>query len=278
MKIVHRQPVETADVSSARGTAGKELGSLLIYAAVSLIVLFIAVGWAVDLVVARISFQTETRIFKHVDFPAAEPHDEKDKARFKSTDAILTKLKTDPKVPQLPYRLVLIQEKAPNAFAFPGGTVGVTTGLLEALDEEIAVAFVLGHELGHFHNRDHLHGLGRAIGFRIILAMIFGVGDGAEHFGNVVEFVFHRGYSQKVERAADFFGLELVHAVYGKTEGVDRLFQILSEADTMPLWAYMFATHPSPKSRIQDLKAYAALLTENRAGKSSDLPGTPKVP
>jgi len=269
MKILHRQPTQTADVSSARGTAGSELGKLLLSALVLLIVLFFAVGWTVDFVVARITFDTEARIFRHINYPVEEAQDNKDADQRQSTGAILSKLINEDIAPPLPYRLVVIHESKPNAFAFPGGTIGVTTGLLDRLDEEIAVAFVLGHELGHFHNRDHLHGMGRAIGFRIIMAMIFGAGEGADSFGNLIEFVFQRGYSQEVERAADRFGLELVHAVYGKTEGVDRLFRILSEGDKMPAWAYMFTTHPSPKSRIQDLEFHAAQMTENRDGEPS---------
>lgn len=264
MKIVHRQPKKTANVSSARGTAVRELGKLLLAALVLLIVLFLSVGWAVDFVVARISYDTETRIFRHIRLPEKKVQDPKNSDYLSSATAILSKLKKEPAVPQLSYRLVVIQEEKPNAFAFPGGTIGVTTGLLDSLDQEIEVAFVIGHELGHFRNRDHLQGMGRAIGFRILLAMIFGAGDGAETFGNMIEFILQRGYSQEVEREADRFGLELVHAVYGKTQGVDRLFQLLSEGETMPAWAYMFATHPSPKSRIRDLESYAASMTEIR--------------
>lgn len=264
MKIVHRQPVKTADVSSARGTAGRELGQLLLFALVLLVALYLSIGWAVDFVVARISFETESRIFKHVRLPMAEVRSEENGAHLKDAKSILAKLQKEPAVPPLPYRIVVIQQSEPNAFAFPGGTIGVTTGLLDMLEEEIAVAFVLGHELGHFHNRDHLQGLGRAIGFRIIMAVILGTGDGAAPFGNLVEFVFQRGYSQDAERAADRFGLELVHAIYGRTEGVDRLFRILSDKSKMPAWAYMFSTHPSPMSRIQELGSHAATLTERR--------------
>ena len=264
MKILYRQPKKTADISSARGTAGKELGKMLLSALVLLVVLFFAIGWIVDFIVVRISFDTEAKIFKHVSLSAANAQDPGNSEHLQLAGGILSRLQNSPAVPPLPYRLVVIQESKPNAFAFPGGTIGVTTGLLEGLDEEIAVAFVLGHELGHFHNRDHLQGMGRAVGFRIIMAMIFGAGDGAESFGDMIEFVFQRGYSQEVEKAADRFGLELVYAVYGKTEGVDRLFQMISEDDKTPAWAYMFATHPSPGSRIRDLEAYAAKMSDSR--------------
>jgi len=74
----------------------------------------------------------------------------------------------------------------------------------------------------------------------------------------MIEFVFQRGYSQEREKGADRFGLELVYSKYGKVDGVDRLFQILLDEHTLPGWAYMFSTHPSPRERINDLKSYAA--------------------
>jgi Zn-dependent protease with chaperone function len=267
VKIVNRRPDKTADVSSARATAGRELWQLLLSAVVLLIALFFVVGWTVDFVVARISFETEANVFKHLRFPVPDMQTSSGPEHLEKAGAILSRLRSDPSVPPLPYRLVLIEQKEPNAFAFPGGTIGVTTGLLEVLDEQIGLAFVLGHELGHFHNRDHLQGMGRAIGFRIIMAMIFGAGgDGAESFGNMIELVFQRGYSQEAEKAADRFGLELVHSAFGKTQGVDRLFQMLLDEQKMPGWAYMFSTHPSPRTRIDDLRRYAAALVAGGGG------------
>lgn len=258
MKVVNRQPIETADASSARGTAGKELRNLVLSAVVLMIVLFFAVGWTVDAIVERISFETEAKIFKHFTVPPAKEQDAPKQAHVEKAGAILDTLIGDPSVPPLPYRLVIIEQEKPNAFAFPGGTIGVTTGLMEALEEDLAVAFVLGHELGHFYNRDHLQGMGRSIGFRIVMAALLGAGS--ESFGNMIEFVFQRGYSQDSEKAADRFGLELVYSAFGKMEGVERLFQIIMDEHKTPEWAYMFATHPSPAQRIEDLKAYADVL------------------
>lgn len=260
MKINYRQPKDTADVSSARGTAGKELWQLVLYAVVLLITLYLIIGLTVDFVVSRISFETEAKIFKFYNLPATKKQDTPKQKQLEKAAAILAKLQSDPTVPQLPYQLVLIEHEKPNAFAFPGGTIGVTSGLLDVLDKEIEVAFVLGHEMGHFYNRDHLQGMGRAIGLRVIMAIVFSSGSGAESFGNMIEFVLQRGYSQEKEKEADRFGLELVYSMYGKVDGVDRLFQILLDEHTLPGWAYMFSTHPSPLERINDLKSYAAAL------------------
>ena len=62
------------------------------------------------------------------------------------------------------------------------------------------------------------------------------------------------------EDAADKFGVELVHRVYGRTDGVDKLFQLLRSGDELPPWAYMFSTHPSADRRIRMLNEHARTL------------------
>ena len=122
--------------------------------------------------------------------------------------------------------------------------------------------------MGHLYHRDHLHGLGRAAGFGILTSIIFKVGPGAESFGNIINYVLQRSYSQDREKKADQFGLELVHAIYGKIEGTDRLFKILLENRKLPGWAYMFSTHPSPQQRIIDLEKFADKLMKGNNPKS----------
>jgi len=63
-----------------------------------------------------------------------------------------------------------------------------------------------------------------------------------------------------LEERADAYGVALVFRIYGQTEGVDRLFQLLDDEDRVPDWGYMFATHPSPRRRVQELKAHAEKL------------------
>ena len=257
MKINYKQPRSTSDISSARGSSGREFWQLVLSAVLLLVGLYFVIGFAVDQIVARVSFETEAKIFQAFQPMKSEPSDDQDRRRLALAHKILETFKTDEKVPPLPYRLILLENEAPNAFAFPGGTIGITTGLLEMLKEEIEIAFVIGHELGHFYNRDHLQGLGRAAGFGVAMAILFDTGSGAESFGNIVNFVVQRSYSQEREIKADRFGLKLVYGAYGKVEGTDRLFSLLLEQTDIPEWAYMFATHPSPKERIGRLEQSA---------------------
>lgn len=262
MKIVNKLLTQTADVNSARGTIFNEFWKLVLSAIVLLMGLFFITGLLVDVIVTRISFETEARLFKAVQIPGKKPEESEYQERLETARGILQKLNAKKGVPPLPYLLVLVEHDDPNAFAFPGGTIGITSGLLDVLSDNIEIAFVLGHELGHFYNRDHLRGMGRAIGFSVLTAVIFGSSIGADSFGNIMNLALQRSYSQEREKRADRFGMKLVYSVYGKVNGTQRMFKILKERKKIPKWAYMFATHPSPEERIRDLERYSDHLTE----------------
>ncbi len=260
MKIVNKAPEKTADISSARGSTFSEFWKMVLSAVVLLVVLYLAIGWAVDFTVARISFETEARLFDHFQVSPPGPVADGSSDELEHANDVLTKLIADAEVPPLPFQLQLLESDEPNAFAIPGGTIGVTRGLLELLDDDIEIAFVIGHEIGHFHHRDHLRGVGRVVGFGVISTIIFGDSTGAESVRDIADFVFQRTYSQEREELADRYGLDLVHRSYGIVNGCDRLFQLLHQDGTLPEWTYMFATHPSPEERIEKLQRYARTL------------------
>ncbi len=256
MKIVNKQPNVTSDISAGRGSVFKEFWKLTLSALVLLIALYFLTSMAVDVAVSKISFETEAKIFNAFQLPDIETNTPEAQEELKKITAILNRLNTHSTIPPLPYQMKLMEMEQPNAFAFPGGTIGVTTGLLNDLNDEIEIAFVIGHELGHFYHRDHLRGLGRSIGFGIVMSAGLQNGWGANSFTSLVNGVLERKYSQEREQMADRFGIELIYNVYGEVQGTDRLFQILQEQSDRPKWAYMFSTHPSPQQRIDDLEAW----------------------
>ena len=74
-----------------------------------------------------------------------------------------------------PYELLFIPDRDTiNAAALPGNYVIVYGGLLEEMDSENELMMVLGHELGHFANRDHMRGIGRSLAIPIVMSLIFG--------------------------------------------------------------------------------------------------------
>lgn len=260
MKFVPRPLDETADVSADPRARRFEFPKLILWAAGLMLALYLAGGWIAEALVGCLTARQEAMLFATFRLPGERPGAELPAALREKAgrlQAVLDRLRQSAEVVPLGYRLSFMEEKSPNAFAVPGGGICVTTGLLAALDDETAFAFVIGHELGHFAGRDHLRGLGRGLVVGIGASLVFGEG-GADALASRVHLLLQNRYSRERESAADRFALRVVRERYGTGEGVERLFDLLQQKDALPGWAYMFATHPDPRGRIRALRDQAA--------------------
>jgi beta-barrel assembly-enhancing protease len=167
-----------------------------------------------------------------------------------SIERILRKLE-EPGAP--PLRLSIICDKQINAFAVPGGIVAMTSGLVEKIKSERALAFVIAHEIGHFHHRDHLRGLGRRIG--LLLAMSVVGFDGSGLGLDFVQDAIARSYDRQQEADADAHALKTMKRVYGEVDGAGGFFELLlKEEAVMAQLPAFFSTHPHPKERLQEIR------------------------
>ena len=151
------------------------------------------------------------------------------------------------------YRLLFVPENTVNALALPGDTIVVYGGLLENVESENELMMVLGHELGHFANRDHLRGLGRQVLLRVTIASIFGdAGTLAGIVGSTIETISRLQYSQSQELEADEFGIDLLQKYYQHVAGATDFFARL-DRDNKTNSAF-FSTHPAPRNRVKKLE------------------------
>ena len=263
MKFTPRAlPTEAADASRGHDRHPlRELALLTAGIGVICAVIYLVAALIADLVVQRISYATEARLFNSFSSALAAPKTlppELEERRAQA-ERLLTKLTPHAGLTGLPVRLVVWDRSDTNAFALPGGTVAVTTGLLRCLDTDAGLAFVLGHELGHFHGRDHLRGFGRRLSFQIVTALLFSssgeVQLGASQLGQLATLA----YSRQREAAADHFAVKLMHDALGSGAGATELFEHLGERD-LPGWAYMFNSHPATAERLTALRRYAEAL------------------
>lgn len=161
------------------------------------------------------------------------------------------------------WQFVVFEGDQANAFALPGGRVGVFTGMLEIAANEDQLATVLGHEVGHVNAR---HGAERmvtehfiALGLRLAASLIalgdvqippdllVALGASAAELGIV------RPFSRTQELEADALGLEyMAHAGYQPREAIAfwRRMQQLTGNGGAP---HFLATHPSNAQRIEEL-------------------------
>ena len=146
-----------------------------------------------------------------------------------------------------PVTVAVMEEKDVNAFAAPGGRIYLTQGLLKKLDDENELAFIIGHELGHFKHKDQLRALGYKVIFWLINAIL------GTNYGFAVSStlsISSAHYSQAAELAADAFGLETMHCAYGSVTHATTLFAKMDDGHE---WRYFTATHPAFKERIEKM-------------------------
>ena len=163
------------------------------------------------------------------------------------------------------YTMIVLQQDQPNAFAFPGRVLGVTCGLLQGLESENGLAFVFGHELGHFAHRDHLRGLGRSLGLGAAMLLL---GFTTERgFAQLGQQILSRSFSRDQESAADAHAMELIKKVYGGLQGATELFDLIQKTQTDSVlsggrWERFLSTHPDPESRAKVIQGAGTKTSE----------------
>ena len=143
-----------------------------------------------------------------------------------------------------------------NAFATLGGQMFVTRGLLDALESEVGLDFVLLHEIGHLVHRDPIRAAASQLGVRLLTALITGQGDlGAPTaWLQSTEQLLSRHYSRAQEIRADDFAFTMLQQVHGDVDGYDEFFRtLLARGETDRLPAFLL-THPHTQYRLDRLQ------------------------
>lgn len=249
MKFVPKIPRRTADISMGVKDWPTFLkGALSV--GLSILFVYLVLGWTADVVSLYIPDRYEVRLFSWL-----KDRPRKEKQELAQARRIFVEMVSQPGLRELPYRLFMVQSKAPNAFAFPGGGVGLTSGLLKEIKTDAGLALVIGHELGHHQHRDAMRGVGRALLLQIAMSIFFG--DGANtSAAQVILKTAESRHSRKQERRADEFGLKLAHRTFGHQEGELAFFELLLKERNLKnsRWVSFMASHPYVGSRIKYLR------------------------
>lgn len=235
---------------------GKEF-LLLATSAIALVLLVVwLTGLAVDWAVEKIDPQTEGQLLAQI----SESIDWDDASNAEQKAAVEALLQPLLACVDQPYQIQLIikDDPAPNAFAVPGGQMWVTSGLLQSSLSENGLSFVLGHELGHFANRDHLRGLGRSLVWWVLSRSLLGGDSGVSQLLSPSLLLGEAQHSQARESAADITGLIALQCRYGHVGGAADFFENLQRQhpESLPGMHY-FESHPELQARIENLRALA---------------------
>ena len=162
------------------------------------------------------------------------------------------------------WEFTLIESKEMNAFCLPGGKVAFYTGILPSLQNEAAMAIVMGHEVAHAVARHGAQRMSQGLAAQGLGAILSAglpesgptrdIALGA--FGLGAQYGVLLPFSRSHESEADELGIHYAaQAGYDPAEG-PRFWERFSKATSAGGKPPTFlSTHPSDESRIQKLRS-----------------------
>ncbi len=180
--------------------------------------------------------------------------------------------------PNLPWTFSVIDTETVNAFAMPGGSIVISTGLLKRLGSESELAGALAHEIAHVVKKHQLTAIQasmkadfwKSVGTSVAAdrvkigggAVGSAVGNIAKPYildaaGNVIkDGLFLRPLDRSLETEADELAIVLAtrsgYDPYGLVGVLQMLAQYKGDADA----ASIFSTHPAASERLVDLEKF----------------------
>jgi predicted Zn-dependent protease len=158
--------------------------------------------------------------------------------------------------PQLPWEFHLLDDAAVNAFAYPGGYIFVTRGLMTHLNSEAELAEVIGHEIGHVTAKHTVAAMSKQqitqiglVGASILSPQVAKFGD---VLGASASLLFMK-FGREDELQSDALGFKYSMALGYDVRESPKVFNTLgrlseSAGARIPEWQ---STHPDPGNRVQ---------------------------
>lgn len=169
--------------------------------------------------------------------------------------------------PAIGFSFFGVNDNTINAFAMPGGFIGVNTGLLMAAQTESEVAGVLAHEISHVTQRHIARQVQREkqVSMATMLAMVAAllaarsssqVASAAVVGSQAGAIQAQLGFSRDFEREADRSGFDILTRSGFDVRGMSTFFERLQRASRVyennaPVY---LRTHPVTGERISDMQ------------------------
>lgn len=164
------------------------------------------------------------------------------------------------------FNFFVVKDPTINAFAMPGGVVGVHTGLILAANNESELAGVLGHEIGHVTQ----HHLARMLASQkydtfknlagIALALLVArsnpeLASGALTASSAMTLQNQLDYTREHEREADRVGLQILNNAGFDVRGMPSFFTTMQRGNRFSEGGApsFLRTHPLTTERISDV-------------------------
>ncbi|MGZ8253755.1 MAG: M48 family metallopeptidase [Burkholderiaceae bacterium] len=171
----------------------------------------------------------------------------------------------------LDFVFFVIRDPMLNAFALPGGFIGVHSGLVITSQSESELASVLGHEIGHVTQRHIARMIARqkestAMAIGALLLAILAARAGGSSSGDLTQAAIlgsqaamiqqQLNFSREAEREADRVGYQTLLDAGFDGRGMEAFFARMQSGNRIyegPAPAYL-RTHPMTVERISDMQ------------------------
>lgn len=174
----------------------------------------------------------------------------------------------------LPWEYAVFENPEANAFALPGGKIGVNTGLFKVAENEHQLATVLGHEIrhvtGHHGARRYEQQAMTSTGLKLAsVALGAGGVQNADQIVSILGAGANVGiilpFSREQETEADMVGLDYMAAAgFDPRQSVKFWENMMNKAGAGKGPSFL-STHPSGADRIANLTARTnAILARQR--------------
>jgi predicted Zn-dependent protease len=180
--------------------------------------------------------------------------------------SIVDRLAPQAAIEGMEFEIHVVESPMINAFALPGGTMVVYTGLIANADNAEQVASVLAHEMAHATKRHGLQRIARSMGIWAGVSLLVGdvgglMGAGADLF----RLASVNSYSRTQETEADQEGARMMHAAGIDPSEMGKFFAMLEKehGDTPDFFAWI-STHPDHSSRIASVEKMVASFSEKQ--------------
>lgn len=187
--------------------------------------------------------------------------------------------------PQLQFNFFAVNDRSINAFALPGGVIGVHSGLLLSAQSEAEVAAVLAHEIAHVTQR-HLARMQENQGrsqLWLLAAVLAGALAGARSSNSDATFAAinagvglsasqQLAYSRDFEREADRLGMQYLVAAGYDPRAMPAFFQRLQQDQRYNdnnSFGFL-RTHPLTVERISESQSRAQAFPLKMRASSTD--------
>jgi predicted Zn-dependent protease len=145
--------------------------------------------------------------------------------------------------------IVIMNNDEVNAFALPGRTMLVNTGLIQYCRSAEELAGVIAHEVGHMEKEHVTRKLIKEFGVAM-LSTIIGGNSNRELLAELAKVISSSAYDREQERDADLFAVRALAAADIDPEHLSNfLFRLSREKGDVPRGMEWVSTHPDSKDR-----------------------------